>query len=107
MAVNYLSLNERPDGQIRRRGKTPRIGDQPRTANPLPAKLRQPISRFGEQRRLSMNALVPLLVPFRSAQPKRAADVDDFHSSVEQPRREIDRHLSRRGQKYGRQLLGP
>ena len=65
-AVHHPRLDQRPDGQVRRRRIAARIGDQPRLAQPVPAELRQPVDGLGQQRRLGV------LPPCTSARSSRA-----------------------------------
>ena len=106
LAVDHPRLEQRPDGEIRRRRIAAGIGDQARRPNPLPAELRQPVGRFGQQRRLRMLGLVPLLVALGGTEAEGAAQVDDLHAGREQGWRQIERNLGRRCQEYGRQFLG-
>jgi len=104
-AIDDASLNQRPDRQVGRGRIASRIRDQARAWNALAAEFRQPVNRFGQQRRLRVRLFIPLPVVFDRAQPECPAQVDDPRSCIQHPGRQFHRNIRRRGEKHDLNFL--
>src|SRR6266513_2243952 len=67
----------------------------------------QPGRGFGQQGGLGVVGLVPLRIALGSAQPERAAEIDDPGPGFKQRRRKLERNFGRCSQEDGGQLLRP
>ncbi len=99
-AIDDARFGQRPDRQVGGGRIAAGIRHQARVRYAFAAEFRQPVNRFGQQRRLRVRGFVPMRVVLHRAQAKRPAQIHHARSGREHGRRQLHRNFRRRGQKH-------